>query len=179
MPESKGEFKDIQDFINRIEPQKVNKRVIECIIKAGGFDAFGYSRRALIEQVEMMVETAKKSSSLQKDAQFSLFGDDEEVMSVELNLKNFEEYDLKTLLDFEKDTLGFYVSGHPLDNFREQIDAISYTLSSEVENIADGSTAIFIGKVEEITKKMSKKGSPFGLVSLMDFHGNIEMMLFS
>ena len=176
---SKSEFKDIQDFINRIEPQKVNKRVIECIIKAGGFDAFGYSRRALIEQVEMMVETAKKSSSLQKDAQFSLFGDDEEVMSIELNLKNFEEYDLKTLLDFEKDTLGFYVSGHPLDNFREQIDAISYTLSSEVENIADGSTAIFIGKVEEITKKMSKKGSQFGLVSLMDFHGNIEMMLFS
>jgi DNA polymerase-3 subunit alpha len=175
----KGEFKDIQDFINRIEPQKVNKRVIECIIKAGGFDTFGYSRRALMEQVETMVETAKKSSSLQKDAQFSLFGDDEEVMSVELNLKNFEEYDLKTLLDFEKDTLGFYVSGHPLDNFRDQIDAISYTLSSEVENIADGSSAIFIGKVEEITKKMSKKGSQFGLVSLMDFHGNIEMMLFS
>ncbi len=176
---TKGEFIDIQDFINRIEPQKVNKRVIECIIKAGGLDAFGYSRRALIEQVEMLVETAKKSSSLQKDAQFSLFGDDEEVMSIELNLKNFEEYDLKTLLDFEKDTLGFYVSGHPLDNFREQIDAISYTLSSEVENIADGSSAIFIGKVEEITKKMSKKGSAFGLVSLMDFHGNIEMMLFS
>jgi DNA polymerase-3 subunit alpha len=173
-----GEFKDIQDFINRIEPQKVNKRVIECIIKAGGLDSFGYSRRALIEQVEMMVETAKKSSSLQKDAQFSLFGDDDEVMTVELSLKNMEEFELKSLLEFEKDTLGFYVSGHPLDNFREQIDAINYTLSSEVENIADGSSAIFIGKVEEITKKMSKKGSPFGLVSLMDFHGNIEMMLF-
>jgi DNA polymerase-3 subunit alpha len=176
---SEGEFTDIQDFINRIEPQKVNKRVIECIIKAGGLDGFGYSRRALIEQVEIMVETAKKGSSLKKDAQFSLFGDDDEVMTVELTLKNYDEYELKALLDFEKDTLGFYVSGHPLDNFRDQIDAINYTLSSEVENIADGSTAIFIGKVEEITKKMSKKGSQFGLVSLMDFHGNIEVMLFS
>lgn len=176
---SEGEFKDIQDFINRIEPQKVNKRVIECIIKAGGLDGFGYSRRALIEQVEIMVETAKKGSSLKKESQFSLFGDDAEVTTVELNLKNYDEYDLKALLDFEKDTLGFYVSGHPLDNFRDQIDAINYTLSSEVENIADGSSAIFIGKVEEITKKMSKKGSQFGLVSLMDFHGNIEMMLFS
>ncbi|MFA5214778.1 DNA polymerase III subunit alpha [Sulfuricurvum sp.] len=176
---SEGEFTDIQDFINRIEPQKVNKRVIECIIKAGGLDGFGYSRRALIEQVEIMVETAKKGSSLKKDAQFSLFGDDDEVMTVELSLKNYDEYELKALLDFEKDTLGFYVSGHPLDNFRDQIDAINYTLSSEVENIADGSTAIFIGKVEEITKKMSKKGSQFGLVSLMDFHGNIEVMLFS
>jgi len=176
---SEGEFKDIQDFINRIEPQKVNKKVIECIIKAGGLDHFGYSRRALIEQVETLVETAKKGSSLKKDAQFSLFGDDEEVTAVELSLKNMDEYELKALLDFEKDTLGFYVSGHPLDNFREQIDAINYTLSSEVENIEDGSTAIFIGKVEEITKKMSKKGSQFGLVNLMDFHGNIEVMLFS
>lgn len=176
---SEGEFIDIQDFINRIEPQKVNKRVIECIIKAGGLDGFGYSRRALIEQVEIMVETAKKGSSLKKESQFSLFGDDAEVTTVELNLKNYEEYDLKALLDFEKDTLGFYVSGHPLDNFRDQIDLISYTLSSEVENIADGSSAIFIGKVETITKKMSKKGSMFGLVSLMDFHGNIEVMLFS
>ncbi|WP_295051865.1 DNA polymerase III subunit alpha [Sulfuricurvum sp.] len=176
---SEGEFKDIQDFTNRIEPQKVNKRVIECIIKAGGLDHFGYSRRALLEQVETLVETAKKGSSLKKDAQFSLFGDDEEVTAVELTLKNMDEFDLKTLLDFEKDTLGFYVSGHPLDNFRDQIDAINYTLSSEVENIEDGSSAIFIGKVEEITKKMSKKGSMFGLVSLMDFHGNIEVMLFS
>ena len=176
---AEGEFKDIQDFINRIEPQKVNKRVIECIIKAGGLDHFGYSRRALLEQVETLVETAKKGSSLKKDAQFSLFGDDEEVTAVELSLKNMDEFDLKTLLDFEKDTLGFYVSGHPLDNFRDQIDAINYTLSSEVENIEDGSSAIFIGKVETITKKMSKKGSMFGLVSLMDFHGNIEVMLFS
>lgn len=176
---TEGEFKNIQDFINRIEPQKVNKRVIECIIKAGGLDSFGYSRRALIEQVEMMVETAKKSSSLQKDAQFSLFGDDDEVMTVELTLKNYEEYDLKALLEFEKETLGFYVSGHPLDNFREAIDSINYTLSSELENITDGSSAIFIGKVEEIKVKMSKKGSQFGLVSLMDFHGNIEMMLFT
>lgn len=176
---TEGEFKDIQDFTNRIEPQKVNKRVIECIIKAGGLDHFGYSRRALLEQVETLVETAKKGSSLKKDAQFSLFGDDEEVTAVELSLKNMDEFDLKTLLDFEKDTLGFYVSGHPLDNFRDQIDAINYTLSSEVENIEDGSNAIFIGKVESITKKMSKKGSMFGLVSLMDFHGNIEVMLFS
>lgn len=174
-----GDFKDIQDFINRIEPQKVNKRVIECIIKAGGLDGFGYSRRALIEQVETLVETAKKGSSLKKDAQFSLFGDDEEVTAVELTLKNMEEYDLKTILECEKDTLGFYVSGHPLDSFRDQMDLINYTLSSELENIADGSNAIFIGKVETITKKMSKKGSQFGLVSLMDFHGNIEMMLFS
>lgn len=176
---SEGEFADIKDFVNRIEPQKVNKKVIECIIKAGGLDRFGYSRRALLEQVEILVEAAKQGSTLKKESQFSLFGDDEEVTTVDFSIKNYDEYDLKAILDFEKETLGFYVSGHPLDNFRSEIDAINYTLSSEIENIADGSTAIFIGKVEEITKKMSKKGSMFGLVNLMDFHGNIEVMLFS
>ena len=82
-------------------------------------------------------------------------------------------------MNFEKDTLGFYVSGHPLDDFRSRMDELDYTLSSDIENITDGSTAIFIGKVEEIQKKISKKGHQFGILNLMDFHGNIEMMLFS
>lgn len=82
-------------------------------------------------------------------------------------------------MEFEKDTLGFYVSGHPMDEYREELDQLNYTLSSELENIKDGSFAIFIGKVEEITKKISKKGNQFGIVNLMDFHGNIEIMLFS
>ncbi|MBN2894299.1 MAG: DNA polymerase III subunit alpha [Campylobacterales bacterium] len=174
-----GKFADMGDFINRINPNKVNKKVIECIIKAGGYDAFGFSRRALLQQIETLVETAKDASSAKKNAFGSLFGDDEEITTVALSLKNEPEYGLKEILEFEKETLGFYVSGHPLDGFRDQIDEIPYTLSSEVENIADGSSAIFIGKVEEITKKISKKGSTFGLVNLMDFHGNIEVMLFS
>jgi DNA polymerase-3 subunit alpha len=174
-----GTFADMRDFVNRIEPQKVNKKVLESIAKAGGFDCFSYSRKALLDQMETVMDTAKKAATLKKEAQFSLFGDDAEVMTVDLQLQNEPEYDLKAILEFEKETLGFYVSGHPLDSFREKIDALNYTLSSDIENIADGSTAIFIGKVEEITKKISKKGNQFGIVNLMDFHGNIEMMLFS
>ena len=71
------------------------------------------------------------------------------------------------------------LSGHPLDEFREKIDELNYTLSSEIEGVKDGSFAIFIGKVEEIQNKISKKGNAFGIVNLMDFHGNIEIMLFS
>ncbi len=174
-----GVFKDIEDFVNRIDPQKVNKKVIESIIKAGGFDCFSFSRRALLQQIETLIDTAKDAALAKKNAQNSLFGDDAEVTTVKLTLQNESEYTLKEILEFEKETLGFYVSGHPLDDYREQIDAINYTLSSEIENIADGSNAIFIGKVEEITRKISKKGNQFGIVSLMDFHGNIEMMLFS
>ena len=174
-----GEFTSMEDFVNRIEPSKVNKRVIESIIKAGGFDRFGYSRKALLDQIDLLIDTAKKASDAKKNAMGSLFGDDAEITQVKLDLKNSDEYELREILEFEKNTLGFYVSGHPLDSYREEMDGLTYTLSSDIENIGDGSTAIFIGKVEEIQKKVSKKGNAFGIVTLMDFHGNIEMMLFS
>jgi len=177
--EENGDYIDWQDFVNRIEPSKVNKRVIEAMIKAGGFDRYGYSRKALLDQIELIVDTAKKSSEAKKNAVGSLFGDDEEITKVELHLKNSDEYELKEILEFEKDTLGFYVSGHPMDSFREEMNELNYTLSSEVDNIKDGSQAIFIGKVEEVVTKISKKGNQFGIVNLMDFHGNMEIMLFS
>ena len=174
-----GNFTSLQDFVNRIEPSKVNKRVIESIIKSGGFDRFGYSRKALLDQIEKIIDTAKDAASARKNAIGSLFGDDEQITTVKLELANSDEYELKEILEFEKETLGFYVSGHPLDKYRDNIDELNYTLSSEIESVKDGSYAIFIGKVEEITKKTSKKGNQFGIVNLMDFHGNIEIMLFS
>jgi len=177
--EKDGEFTSMENFVNRIDPSKVNKRFIESSIKSGGFDRFGYSRKALLDQIELIVDTAKSASTAKKNAVGSLFGDDEEITNVRLVLNNSDEYELKEILEFEKETLGFYVSGHPLDEYREQINELNYSLSSELEGIKDGSYAIFIGKVEEIQKKISKKGNQFGIVNLMDFHGNIEIMLFS
>lgn len=174
-----GVFTSIEDFVNRIDSQKVNKRVIESIIKAGGFDSFGYSRKALLDQIEILLEAAKDASVAKKNALGSLFGDDAQITRIKLELSNCPEYDLRDILEFEKETLGFYVSGHPLDSYKEEMQNLKYTLSSDIANIQDGSTAIFIGKVEEIQKKVSKKGNPFGIVTLLDLHGNIEMMLFS
>ena len=173
-----GPYKSLQDFVNRIEPSKVNKRVIESAIKAGAFDRFAYSRKALLDQIDKIVDTAKNASEAKKNAAGSLFGDDSEITTVDLELTNSEEYGLKSILEFEKNTLGFYVSGHPLDDYREQIEQLNYTLSSEISEAKDGSYVIFIGKVEDIQKKTSKKGNKFGIVDLMDFHGNIDIMLF-
>ncbi|QFR49161.1 DNA polymerase III subunit alpha [Sulfurimonas lithotrophica] len=173
-----GDYKSLEDFVNRIEPSKVNKRVIESAIKAGAFDRYGYSRKALLDQIELIVETAKSASEAKKNAAGSLFGDDAEITTVKLELSNSEEYGLKSILEFEKNTLGFYVSGHPLDDFREKIEQLNYTLSSEIADAKDGSYVIFIGKVEDVEKKISKKGNQFGIVDLMDFHGNIDIMLF-
>ena len=173
-----GEFKDLSDFISRIDGSKVNKRVIEALTKSGAFDAFGNSRRAMIEQIELISETVKKSMLAKKQAVGSLFGDDEEITKMEINLEPLEEYSPKEILEFEKASLGFYVSGHPLDEYREQLSQIKYTLSSEIDEIADGSEALFVGKVETINERISKKGNKFAIVTLMDLHGNIELMMF-
>ncbi|MDA7817490.1 DNA polymerase III subunit alpha [Sulfurimonas sp.] len=177
--EEDGDFTSIENFVNRIDPSKVNKRFIESSIKSGGFDRFGYARKALLDQLDYIVDTAKDASVAKKNAVGSLFGDDEEITTVKLTLKNSDEYELKEILEFEKDTLGFYVSGHPMDDYREELDELNYTLSSELESVKDGTQAIFIGKVEAIVTKISKKGHQFGIVDLMDFHGNMEIMLFS
>ncbi len=171
-------FEDIADFISRIDGSKVNKRVIESLTKAGAFDCFGYSRRALLEQIEKIVETVGKAAMAKKMVTGSLFGDSEELTKVQIELENMGEFDSKDILELEKASLGFYVSGHPLDEYRDQIDKINYTLSSQIEDLEDGSQAILVGKIEAITEKISKKGSKFAIASIMDFHGSFDLMLF-
>ena len=173
-----GDFKDLSDFISRIDGSKVNKRVIESLTKTGAFDSFGYSRKSLLEQIERIGEAVSDAMKMRKQATGSLFGDSEEMTRAEIELEHREEYSAKEILEFEKASLGFYVSGHPLDEYREQLDQIKYTLSSELDEIADGSQALFVGKVESIVQKISKKGNKFGIASIMDLHGNIELMLF-
>jgi DNA polymerase-3 subunit alpha len=171
-------FTDLSDFIARIDTSKVNKRVLEALIKSGAMDSFDYSRAALLANIEKIVTAGAESARAQKMAENSLFGESEEMMRVEIEIDDMPEYDPKMILQLEKETLGFYVSGHPLDEFRAQIDGVKYTLSSEVDSVADGSKTLFIGKVEDVTQRISKKGNKFGIVNLMDFHGNIEMMVF-
>ncbi|HEY9189284.1 MAG TPA: DNA polymerase III subunit alpha, partial [Sulfurovum sp.] len=174
----KGEFKDFSDFVSRIDSSKVNKKVIESLIKAGALDSFGYSRKAMLSQIEEIIETAKKAGDAKKQAVGSLFGEGAEMTAVTLELSHMAEFEPMEILEMEKESLGFYVSGHPLDKYRETLDTINYTLSSEIDDLADGSQAMFIGKIENITEKISKKGNKFGIANIMDLHGNIELMLF-
>ena len=176
--EEGGEFKNLSDFLSRIDSSKVNKRVIESLIKSGALDSFEYSRQAMLTQIEKIVETAKKAADARKMAVGSLFGDDDEMVTVDISLDQLEEYDQMQILEFEKESLGFYVSGHPLDKYREQLDGINYTLSSQIDELADGSEALIVGKIEEINERISKKGNKFGIATLMDLHGNLELMLF-
>lgn len=171
-------FKDLPDFISRIDGSKVNKRVIESLTKAGAFDSFGYTRKSLLSQIEKIVDTVGKAATAKKMMTGSLFGDSEELTKIDIELEHLPEFDPKELLEFEKATLGFYVSGHPLDEYKKDLEKINFTLSSQIDELEDGSQALFVGKIESITEKTSKKGNKFGIVSILDFHGTIEFMLF-
>ena len=171
-------FSDLSDFVSRIDSSKVNKRVIETLIKSGAFDCFEFSRKALLLQLEDIVEAAGKAAQAKKMAIGSLFGDDEDMTTISVTINQCEEYQDKEILEFEKASLGFYVSGHPLDAYRETLDGINYTLSSEFDTLADGSETLLIGQIEGIQKRISKKGFPFGIATIMDFHGSFELMLF-
>ncbi|MDD2698043.1 MAG: DNA polymerase III subunit alpha [Arcobacteraceae bacterium] len=173
-----GEFKDLSDFVSRIDGSKVNKRVIETLAKSGALDCFGYTRRAIIEQIEEIVEAVKKAGDAKKQVVGSLFGDDEEMTTIEITIKDMPEFDAKEILEMEKESLGFYVSGHPLDRYREQFDEINYTLSSQIDELTDGSETLLVGKIENIAKKTSKKGQPLGIVTVIDLHGSFDLMLF-
>ncbi|MEY3090085.1 MAG: polymerase subunit alpha [Pseudomonadota bacterium] len=173
-----GIFKDLSDFISRIDSSKVNKKVVESLIKAGALDSFGYSRNAMLTQIDEIVESAKKAGDAKKLATGSLFGEATEMTAIQLELTPMDEYEPMEILEMEKESLGFYVSGHPLDKYRETLDDIQYTLSSEIGELADGSEALLIGKVEHISEKISKKGHKFGIANIMDLHGNIELTLF-
>ncbi|NPA73413.1 MAG: DUF655 domain-containing protein, partial [Epsilonproteobacteria bacterium] len=172
------QFESLSDFISRVDTTKVNKKVLESLIKSGSLDCFGYSRRALLENIEHIVSAGAECARAKKMAENSLFGDSAEMVTARVEIEDLDEFDPRDILDLEKETMGFYISGHPLDSYREEIEKIPHTLSSDIDTIADGSEALFIGKVEEVTTKISKKGNKFGILNIMDFHGNIELTVF-
>jgi len=171
-------FESLSDFISRIDSSKVNKKVLESLIKAGALDSFGYSRRAMLEQIDKIIQAASKVAQAKKMAINSLFGDEEEMIRINLELEEMDEYDHMKILEFEKETLGFYVSGHPLDKYKDQLSKIDYILSSEIEELEDGSEALLVGKIEEIKERVSQKGRRFATIKLMDLHGNLEFTIF-
>ena len=173
-----GEFKDLEDFLNKIDAHKVNKRSLEPLIKSGALDCFGHNRSTLLENIEKIVKVASDSDRAKGDGANSLFGDDEDVLKINIKLDEITEFEARYLLELEKESLGFYISGHPLDDYKEQINAIKYTKIDELEDINDGSYVLLVGKVDEIKSKISKKGNKFGVITFVDFSGTIEIMVF-
>ncbi|MDA3967333.1 DNA polymerase III subunit alpha [Helicobacter sp. WB40] len=174
-----SDFKDFKDFLGRIDSQKVNKKSLEAFIKSGAMDCFFYTRRTLLEQIENITEAAKKAQDSKNMFANSLFADEaDDIAQVEISLTPYEEYSKKELLEYEKESMGFYASGHPLEDYKEAIDSINCTFTNQIQNIAENSSILLVGKIEDIITKFSKNGKKYGILKLQDFYGSIELTIF-
>ena len=177
--DAKGEFKSMDDFVSRIDPFKVNKKVFESLIKAGCFDEFGFSRKMLLQNVENIVEACKNAAQIRKNAAESLFGEDDSMNDVKINFVTInDEFDIKQILKFEQESVGIYLSGHPLDDYKDEINKIKYTLSSEFETLPQSAEILVVGKIEDFNTRITKSGKKMGTINVLDFHGNIEIAVF-
>jgi DNA polymerase-3 subunit alpha len=172
-----GPYRDFMDFLERANIKTVGKKVVELLIQTGAFDGFGISRAVLAGNLEQAVDYAQNKKDDKKYGQSSLFDDTGEKEYPDFEYKPFPEWDRMEQLTIEKELLGFYFSGHPLDDYREVWQQEVTVDLAHPENTPDG-TYTLIGIVKTVRPQMTKKGAEMGFVTLMDYNGEIELVFF-
>ncbi|SUX27542.1 DNA polymerase III subunit alpha [Campylobacter upsaliensis] len=174
-----GDFKDLHDFLSKIDTAKINRRTLEGFIKAGSFDDFGFTRKCLFNNLDTLAESARKMAEVRKNSACSLFGAEELNADTKINIvMDNSEFEAMEKLGYEKEILGIYISGHPLDKFFEEINGIEYTKSIDFENLKGGGEILSIGKVENFKSLMSKSGKRYGILEILDFYSSFETTIF-
>jgi DNA polymerase-3 subunit alpha len=173
-----GPYRDFMDFLDRVNIKTVGKKVVELLIQTGAFDGFGVSRAALAGNLEQAVDYAQNKKDDKKYGQSSLFDDTGEKEYPDFEYKPFPEWDRMQQLTIEKELLGFYFSGHPLDDYREAWRQQVTIDLAHPEKSPDG-TYTLIGVIKTLRPQMTKKGMEMGFATLMDYNGEIELVFFS
>ncbi|MCK5340017.1 MAG: DNA polymerase III subunit alpha [Desulfobulbaceae bacterium] len=176
-----GPFLSLEDFCNRVDSRRVNRRVIESLIKAGAFDSLKAKRSQLFAIMDQALEEAQAAQRDKMSGQISLFSvlpEDKMAKAAALELPDIPEWPDKKKLNFEKETVGFYITGHPLDTFRKEIRSVADTDSITIADRSDGSAVRVGGLVRNLKDHKSKKGDRMGFVTLEDTSGAIEVVVF-
>lgn len=180
--EKKGKYKDLQDFVGCMDFSKFTKRSLEPLIKTGSLDGLGYSRKSMLHYIEDICEAGRNKDKAKELLSDSLFGTLEDAIDTNTVLFKFmdcPEYDINTKLDYEFECMGIYVNGHPLDQFKNELKAIKGVVkSSDISQLAIGSQCMLVGKVLEVKRKISRKGSAYGGVEFLDYGGKLSFMVF-
>ena len=186
----KGAFKDIFDFTSRVNLRAVNKKCIECLAMAGAFDSFEGTHRAQYFHMESnedqtVIDKAIKFGNRVKESkishQVSLFGDTEDDHIAKPNIPLSETWPAIKILQEEKRLIGYYVSGHPLDEFKFDIDHFTTT---NVDNFNDhytdfhNKTFRIAGLITEFTERFTKNGDTYGMFTLEDFSNSMKLFVF-
>ncbi len=178
-----GEFKSADDFARRVESKAVNKKTLESLIKSGAFDWTGEHRAALFSRIDSILAAGASSQKDKASGQFSLFGDAfDEVAAPPPSTtggSNVIAFTQEEMLGHEKELLGFYVSGHPLDPWRSILESGIYKKIGAIEDLSERERkkvkfGVFIA---DITVKYTKSGKQFAIMRVEDFTGSKEMMV--
>ncbi len=173
-----GKFKSLSDFLDRIKDKNLNKKSLEALTKSGALDSFGIDRGILIGNIETILAYNKEKDK-QADNQDSLFGLMTDTSSIpKLKLEEVPNAEMREKLAWEKELLGLYISGHPLDRYKEIILKRDMDIKKAKETLKDGAEITIACIIEEIKPIMTKKGDAMAFVKVADFSGELETVVF-
>jgi len=175
-----GKFKDLSDFINRVDAKQINRRQIEQLIKSGAFDCLEKSRGKMMANLDLIISNIVSTTDMKNSSQTSLFGIEE--LSSKINLIEKPDWPELEKLQQEADAIGFYLSAHPLDSYRAGMERLGVKKYSDVAQglkIGDNLHCKFAGCVTNFQKRVSKNGNKFAFLGLSDGISNFEGVLFA
>ena len=176
--EQGGSFTSLQDFCERVDTKQVNKRAVESLILSGAFDSLEGHRAQHIASLENVLKAAQNAQAERDRGQMSLFGEGEDTPPTTGTLANAPEYDPLERLKLEKEQLGFYVSGHPLEEYSDIIEYYtSATTQTLVAHRIDSEVDV-AGMITEVKNITTKKGAPMAVIGLEDLEGAVEVVIF-
>jgi DNA polymerase-3 subunit alpha len=173
-----GHFKSLADFLERIKDRNLNKKSLESLIKAGALDCFGEDRGVMLANLDLLLAYNKESGAGHSD-QTSLFGLMDDHASVPaLKLLPAPAIDMKDQLAWEKELLGLYLSGHPLEKYRDAITKSDMSIKKAFETKKDGDAVVIAVIVTAIRPIQTKKNETMAFMTVADFSGSAEVVVF-
>jgi DNA polymerase-3 subunit alpha len=176
-----GAFRDLLDFCQRVDSSKLNKRVLEALIQAGALDSLGANRASLFLQLPEVLKATEQLAREREAGQSSLFGGSMDAPEIRIELPTAPEWPLEQRLIGERETLGHYLSGHPLDPWREELNALVGVHLGELDNLWNAkkdrrgeATVVVAGMVT----LMRRRGDSQAFVQIEDGRGKLECAFF-
>ncbi len=169
-----GNFKDIYDFCERVDLSKVNRKVLESLIKAGAFDSTGFNRASLMEALDTAMAAAQSSQKAKGKGLMNLFGDE---TVVKKEIPQIDEWPERLKLEYERSSIGFYLSGHPLLEYSEIIP-LQFNSTSEINEWEDSQTVKIAGAVMSVKRRRTQKGDLWANVEISDLDGIVNVLVF-
>lgn len=174
-----GRFRSLYHFCESVDLGALNRRAIESLIKAGAMDSLGGTRAQLFAAVESAIEHGQRVWRDRHSGQAGLFASLLEPAAAEPPLPRVPEWSPGEMLANEKEVLGFYVVGHPLDQYRDKIRELATHDCAGLEALERGAEVALCAMITSVQRKRNKEGKPWAVVQLEDWQGSVEGMVFS